>query len=90
MERFDDRPDLRERDQATSLAWSFQGRRRSQPGRTPLFGDVSINVGTRDSQGRSLANSPEFAERFRRQMTDMISRPGSCTLLGRQMDLITE
>lgn len=77
---------------ADSLAWSFQGRRRSQPGRTPLFGDVSINVGTRDSQGRSLANSPEFAERFRRQMTDLISKPGSCRPpdAGVQMELVTE
>ena len=62
---------------ADSLAWSFQGRRRSQPGRTPLFGEVSINAGTRDSAGRSLANSPEHAEQFRRQMVALISRPGT-------------
>jgi hypothetical protein len=47
---------------ADSMAWSFLGRR------------LTLETGLRDSQGRGLANSPEYAERFRAEQLAIIER----------------
>lgn len=50
---------------ADSMAWSYLGR------------NLTLETGQRDSQGRSLANSPEYAEQFRAEMLEIIRR-SSC------------
>lgn len=60
---------------ADSMAWSFEGRVETR------------ETGRRDSKGRGLGNSPEYAEVFRQRMLALIAAPKS-QIRGYQLDLL--